>query len=175
MRWAITGTPGVGKTASSRKLSIDRPVVHLADILEDERYRAGEDRDRATRVADLEMLKHWLDDQPEDVIVDSHIAHFLPVDAAIVLRCHPDELRRRLTARTGLTPDADRVAENVESEALDLILVEAIDHLGESSVYEIDTSDRSPADVATIIEEAIRGEIAPRVGIVSFLEDHDTG
>ncbi len=166
MRWAITGTPGTGKTTVGSRLDLDRPIVHIHDLLADDRFIAGEDPSRDTTIVDLDALSAWVADQPTNVIIESHLAHHLPVDRAIVLRCHPEELCQRLEARNTAS-----IEENVESERLDLILVEAIDRIGSDAVFEIDTTGRSIQEIVTDVEATIRGETAPRAGIVSFLDE----
>lgn len=169
MRWAITGTPGVGKTTVGAALALDRPVIHLHDVMEDSRFCAGLDEGRGTTVADLDALRRWTRDQPADALIESHLAHLLPVDRVVVLRCHPDELRTRLQDRPDDSPSS--IEENVECETLDLILSEAIERHGRDAVFEIDTTRRTTAEVSETIGRAIAGELEPRAGIVSYLED----
>ncbi|MGB0653340.1 MAG: hypothetical protein ACPGQL_09090, partial [Thermoplasmatota archaeon] len=69
------------------------------------------------------------------------LAHLLDVDEAWVLRCDPRVLRGRLEAR-GYPPG--KVTENLEAEALDLILMEALD--SDARVVQVDVTERSPAD-----------------------------
>ncbi|MDX1747755.1 MAG: adenylate kinase family protein [Halobacteriales archaeon] len=165
MRVALTGTPGTGKTTVASQLDTDLTVIHLNDVITDVDLVASVDTDRGSWVADLEAVEDWLSGR-EDVLVASHLAHLVPVDRVIVLRCHPHELIRRLTDR-GEPPEKAR--ENAESEALDLILAEAVDRVGEGKVYEIDTTDRTPSAVAAEVRDAIRDEREPAVGAVSFL------
>lgn len=171
MRWAITGTPGTGKTTATNLLAVDRPIVHLNEVVADRGFTTGVDDDRDTQIADLDALAAWLGEQPDDVIVESHIAHLLAVDRVVVLRCHPDELRERLRDREESAAAAAGIEENADSEALDLILSEAVDRHGTEVIFEIDTTGRSPDEVAGDIERAIAGEMSPCVGTVSFLEE----
>lgn len=169
MRWGITGTPGTGKTTVADHLSSDRDVVHLSDILTDSAYHAGSDPTRDTIIADIDALATWVDEQPDDIIIESHLAHLLPVDRVIVLRCHPDTLRQRLSERSEISPE--KVAENVDAERLDLILSAAVEHHGMESVFELDTTDLAPNAVADAVENIIAGKHQPRPGNVSFLCD----
>ncbi len=70
-----------------------------------------------------------------------------------MLRCHPDLLRTRLEER-GYTDE--KVRENVEAEAIDLILVEALDAC--ERVFEIDATALTPEAVADSIERIINGK-----------------
>jgi adenylate kinase len=166
VRVAVTGTPGTGKTTAVESLSTDLDVVHLTEVIESEGLTAGRDESRDTLVADIEALAAHLSDR-EDVVFESHLAHHLPADRVVVLRCHPEELTARLAERGA--SEAKRT-ENADSEALDVILAEAVDRHDERSVYEIDTTDRSPEAVAAAIEAVVAGERDPSAGTVDFVD-----
>lgn len=166
MRVAVTGTPGTGKTTATDALETDLDVVHLNEVIETEGLTTGHDEERDTLVADLEALREWLGER-NDVILESHLAHHLPVDRVVVLRCHPEELERRLAERD--EPRAT-IEENAESEALDVILSEAVAEHGEESVYEIETTDRDPDAVAAAIAAVIDGDREPTAGTVSYVD-----
>ena len=172
----------------------DIEVIHLNEHVETERLYTGVDEARSSLVADLDGLADWLDDREntrgpetgdgggddpdhddgdgdgddaETVVVESHLAHLLPADRVVVLRCHPEELKRRLRER-GV--DERKREENAESEALDVILAEAVKRHGIENVYEIDTTDRTPAKVGARVASVVAGERAPSAGTVSFLD-----
>ncbi len=166
MRVAVTGTPGTGKTTATGTVETDLEVIHVNELVDHEGLAAGVDEERGSTIVDLEALADRLADR-EDVLFESHLAHHLPADRVAVLRCHPDRLRERLAARG--EPDRT-VEENAESEALDLLLAEAVSRHGRESVYEIDTTDREPASVAREIEAVIDGSREPSAGEVEFLD-----
>ena len=166
MRVAVTGTPGTGKTTATDRLEIPLDVVHLNDVIREVGLTQGHDDERDTLVADIDAVASWLAGR-EDVLFESHLAHHLEADRVVVLRCHPGEIESRLESR-GEPPAT--VAENAESEALDVVLTEAVEEHGTDSVYEIDTTDRSPDAVATAVEAVVAGEREPAAGTVSFLE-----
>jgi adenylate kinase len=166
MRVAVTGTPGTGKTTAVEAVETDLDTVHLNEVIKREGLTTGHDEERDTLVADVGALDEWLADR-EDVLFESHLAHQFDADRVVVLRCRPDKLETRLTDRG----ESERTAsENAESEALDLILSETVNRHGEESVYEIDTTDRSPEAVAGDIEAVLAGEREPSAGTVSFVE-----
>jgi adenylate kinase len=166
VRVAVTGTPGTGKTSATEHLETDLDVVHLNDLITDEELTTGRDDDRDTLVADLEATGEWLSGR-EDVLFESHLAHHFDADRVIVLRCHPENLASRLSERD--EPEAT-VEENAESEALDVILGEAVDRHDPDRIYEIDTTDRSVAEVAEEIEAVVEGIRDAGVGTVSFVD-----
>jgi adenylate kinase len=168
VRVAVTGTPGTGKTTATDLVETDLDVIHLNEVIKSEsgEFSLGEDAERDTLIADMDAVEAWLDDR-DDVLVDSHLAHNLPVDRVVVLRCHPEELERRLTERG--EPEA-KAQENAESEALDVVLSEAVETHGLDSVYEIDATERSPEEVAAEIERVLADEREPSAGEVSFID-----
>jgi adenylate kinase len=173
VRVAVTGTPGTGKTTATDllcEMDVAVDVIHLNNVIREESLYTERDVERDSLVADFERVADWLDGREiEDgaSIVESHLAHHFDADRIVVLRCHPEELERRLRERG--EPDA-KVIENAESEALDMILAEAVDQHGEESVYEIETTDREPETVARDIENVIRGEREPSAGEVNYVE-----
>ena len=82
-------------------------------------------------------------------------------------------------SETGLTapngPDcrelpAATAEENAEAEALDVVLSAAVEAHGSEAIYEIDTTDRSPAAVAAEIEAVVAGDREPSAGEVTFVD-----
>ena len=166
MRVAVTGTPGTGKTTATDLVESDLEPVHLNEVIREEGLATGRDEERDSLVADIAAVADWLGDR-DDLLIDSHLAHRLNVDRVVVLRCHPDELERRLIERG--EPPA-KAEENAESEALDVVLAEAVEHHGEDSVYEVDATERDPKGNAREIERVIGGEREPSAGTVSFVD-----
>ena len=168
MRVAVTGTPGTGKTTATSLLAErldDHEVVHCNELVEHEGLYTHVDEERESLVADLEALEDSLAGY-ETAVFDSHLAHHLPADRVVVLRCHPDALTERLDERGTRNRS---IEENAVSEALDVILAEAVEAHGIDSVYEIDTTDRSPSEVADELLAVVRGDREPRAGTVDFV------
>lgn len=174
MRVVITGTPGTGKTTATERLE-DRAgerafdVVHLNTVIREEELFSDTDDARNSLIADMDAIEQWLAEQTNTavVLVESHLAHRLPADRVVVLRCHPEELGDRLTERD---ESEATIEENGESEALDVILTEAVEKHGLDTVYEIDATERTPERIAGEIESVVSGEREPSAGDVSFTE-----
>ena len=164
MRVALTGTPGTGKTTVAGRLDSHLRVVDLGALIEAEHLDTGHDPVRNTAVVDMAALTTATEGL-DDVILESHLSHHLPVDRVVVLRCEPTVLEGRLRER-GATERS--VRENAESEALDLILAEAVAQHGREAVYEVDTTDREIAAVVSDVEAAITGTVEPSAGTVDF-------
>jgi adenylate kinase len=170
VRVVVTGTPGTGKTTATDLLAGDDEfaldVVHLNEVIEREELYDEVDEERDSVVVDLDALADWVGDR-DDVVLDSHLAHYLDAECVVVLRCAPKDLKERLLDR-GETES--KAHENAESEALDVVLSQAVDRHGVENVYEIDTTERDPEDVATDIAAVVRGEREPSAGDVDFID-----
>jgi adenylate kinase len=167
---ALTGTPGTGKTTIADRVGtdpdVDLEVVDLGALVEREGLTTGYDEDRDSVVVDVEAVRTVLADRT-GILVESHLAHRLDVDCVVVLRCHPEELVDRLEDRGY---DDAKLEENAESEALDVVLTEAVERHGLDAVYEVDTTGRDPDVVAGDVVAAMTGDRDPSAGTVSFVE-----
>jgi len=153
---AITGTPGTGKTSVCKVCkALGLAVLDLNTVIEERRFYTGIDTERGSFIADLEALKEYLSQEEKAVnIIESHLAHLLEPEVAIVLRANPTVLSTRLTQKGFPTR---KIAENVEAETLDIIIAEAVALCG--IVYEVDTSEKSIEEVASVVREIIDAEI----------------
>jgi adenylate kinase len=164
MRLALTGTPGTGKTTVAATLPYR--VIDINSMVR-EGLNLGWDEEKGCLEADMEGLKERLErlESEETVILEGHFSHHF-ADRAIVLRLAPCELKKRLLAR-GYSPE--KVRENLEAEALDVILVESVEMC--ERVDEIDTTGRTPQEVAELIKKIIEGQLEAPPGQVDWLED----
>jgi adenylate kinase len=162
---ALTGTPGTGKSTVARLVDAGYTVVDLNALIK-ERYNLGRDPDRDSVIADLDGLADYVEKLDGNYILEGHVAHFLPADTVVVLRAAPRVLRQRLAAR-GWSPE--KIAENVEAEALDVILIEALEL--NDRVCEIDGTDMTPEQVAAAVREIALGTDKYKPGSVDFSEE----
>ena len=169
MMCGITGTPGTGKSLISDELGRrGHTVVHLTDTIRP--YITGDDEQRDTEIFDDER---WVAEfVPVDGFVEGHFAHLLPCDRIVVLRCRPDELKKRLEQRKY---SAGKVMENADAEALDDCLIETVDLHDAGTIFELDTTGHDPEFCADQIEEFVAGKIPAQFGTLDwsgFLEVH---
>lgn len=150
MRIALTGTPGTGKTTVAGL--VPYRVIDINSLVKGG-MNVGTDPDRGCLEADMDALNVHLSglDSDETLILEGHFSHHF-ADWSIVLRLSPAALRPRLEARGY---KESKIIENLEAEALDVILVEAVEKC--SRVDEIDTTGKSAAEVAKIVTELIQG------------------
>lgn len=162
MMTGITGTPGTGKSSVGRVLrSRGHPVTEITETVE--KYVIRRDEERDTLVVDEDR---WAAEfEKREGFVVGHLAHLLPCDLVVVLRCAPEVLRERLKERGY---EERKVRENCEAEALDVVLVETLEIHPVERVLEIDTTRISPAACADMVEGFVRGEIPPSVGEIDW-------
>jgi len=162
MMYGITGTPGTGKSSVSEELAKrGYQIVHLSDTMD--RFVLEKDEERDTLVIDEEA---WISSfAPVEGFVEGHLAHLLPCDRVIVLRCRPDKLKKRLSSR-GYSNT--KIRENADAEALDIILVETLETQTPEHIYELDTTSRGVLECAGLIERFIKGEIPPSYGSIDW-------
>ena len=167
---AISGVPGTGKSSSAKELSklIKVPVVENKNLNVSYEY----DKARKCKILDPEDVARFLsskfDLKHQDVIFSSTLSHLLPksmVKMCFVLRCSPDVLTRRLKRRRY---SKSKINENVEAELIDLILIEALKK--GHKVHEIDTTNKSPKEVALEMKRVLEGKKKPTYGKINFLK-----
>jgi hypothetical protein len=155
---AITGTPGTGKTEVAKALAkrMGWPWFSLNGIAEKGNFYKGCDKERMVKVVDIKKLKEEVNAlalQNRNIIIEAHYAHDMPCDVVIVLRTEASVLRKRMLAK-GF--HAEKVAENMEAEMMEVIKDEAVaEH---KNVYEIDTTKKTPSQAAQEIESIIRNQ-----------------
>lgn len=157
MRIALSGTPGTGKTACARELRrLGENVIGLNALAARRGLLGRADPRRHTREVLLGQLGRVLDRElcgGGRYFLEGHVAHLLPVDFAVVLRCSPPVLRRRLARRSY---PAGKILENSLAEALDTITTESVCLLGRRRVIELDTTRRKAASVAAELARLAR-------------------
>ena len=152
MRFAITGTPGTGKSAVARELrGRGYDVLDMTSFIKDNGLREEYDAERDTYAVDVERLNDALSGM-DDCIFEGHLAHFMDVDGIVVLRCSPGILAGRLRDR-GYSES--KVRETVEAELLDVILCESVD--SGIPTFAVDTSSAPVGDTASSIEDIMKG------------------
>lgn len=146
MRIALTGTPCAGKTTAAERLRAQGTAVIDLKAWAIETGAVSERDDDGTLVIDTDALD--VDVLPADCVIEGHMAHHLPVDVVWVVRCNPRTLRPRLEAR-GYS--AAKVMENLEAEAMDLILQESL--AAGIPVIQRDGTDRAPEELLSAFAE----------------------
>lgn len=150
---AISGTPGTGKSSACRGLATrGYAVVDLDEVARRDGFITGRDDERGADEVNVEALRDSLRVPAKIAFLKGHYSHRMDVNIAVILRCRPSVLRSRLQAR-GWTPE--KIRENVEAEAIDVILQEAVARL--PFVFEVDTTEATPEGTTTTILGILQG------------------
>lgn len=155
---AITGTPGTGKTALARELSLftQYALINVASFINKKGLSEGYDRKRQTQIVDPEKLKKALiqvintekakNKGLKGLIIDSHMSHFLPnstVDLCIVTKCSLKTLKKRLNSKGY---NRAKIRENLDAEIFDVCLIEALEK--KHKILVVDTTKKSAKKLA---------------------------
>lgn len=153
VRVALTGTPGVGKTSLAKVAAVKGwRVVDVKAWAKEMDCVAGYDEDDEAIAIDTDALAAKVPaDDGSNVLYEGHLSHLLGLDEAWVVRCDPSVLRKRLVARGY---KEEKVEENLEAEALDLILQEALDQ--DCFVIQRDGTRRTPEALFSAFADARR-------------------
>jgi adenylate kinase len=147
---ALSGTPGTGKSTVGKILKY--PAIDLNELIREKKFYLREEG--GTLIADLKKLRRYFSGKREEnFILVGHLSHLVNPETAIILRTDPRVLRKRLEKK-GFS--RKKIEENVLAEILDVILIEANESC--KNVYEIDTTEMKPSEVASCIEEIIAGK-----------------
>ncbi|MCC6004714.1 MAG: adenylate kinase family protein [Thermofilum sp.] len=172
----VTGTPGVGKTTVSLELSrlTGKKYIDVADLARKKGFVKGFDSETQSAVVDTAQLRKFLENILTcNEIVDTHVVEAVPpgkVNRVLVLRLDPLELRKRLERRGY---PAVKVKQNVESEILDSVLIDAIRYFGYGKVLEIDITGRKiPEIIETLNNILLRNDEKYRPGRIDWLKNY---
>jgi adenylate kinase len=174
---AISGTPGTGKTAVSNLLKKNGYlVIELNEIAIKNDFISGIDKKRNSKIIDINRLNEYISEKyvsEELIFIEGHAAHFLnSAEKVILLRCKPKKLKKRLEKKGW---NETKIKENIEAEALDVILCETIEHFSEDSIFEIDTSNKQINSIVLSILEIIKSNFEHikkyNIGKIDWSED----
>ena len=167
---ALTGTPGVGKTTVAEALRKEGSIV--VDINEHAKKNGlleDFDDEMDSFDVDTERLNESMREYHKVngiVFLDGHLSHFLNCSKIIVLRCNPSILYERLKKRGYVE---EKILENVQAEALDVILCEAVD-VGKD-IYEIDCTSSETSTILSEIWDIVKGASGHEPGSVDWAEE----
>jgi adenylate kinase len=161
----ITGTPGTGKTALAKKLSLllGYEYFDVASFIKKSRIYSSYDRKRQTYVVDAsklakELLKvrvNAFKKGENGIIFDSHMSHFLPskyADLCIVTRCDLKTIKQRLR-RKGYKKE--KIRENLDAEIFDTCLMEAVENGHKVITFDTTKAKNSVENLAKKIKKQL--------------------
>ncbi|MFC1754393.1 adenylate kinase family protein [Thermoproteota archaeon] len=168
----ITGTPGTGKKSIGKILAnyLNYKFLNLNQIA------SKSDAIVSVTENDLEIDPDKLRNQVEKQIVEGNIVlvgHLLPhviskdkIKFVVVLRCSPEELKIRYSAR-GYS--VSKINDNIMSEILDICFVDALNAFGADSIVEFDTTGQQPIEIAQEIAKICRGNPKKTINKINWM------
>lgn len=168
----ITGTPGTGKTNISKRVAreLDFDYVSINKVVDEFDLVLEKDKERKTKVVDTDRLKEKVNEmQLNNAVVDGHLGYFIDCDFCIVLRCRPDELKKRLESKDW---DEKKINENLQAEILGSITIQALEKQGWDDVYEIDTTGKEKEEVVNNIKLLLEDKEEFEPGGIDWLEEY---
>ena len=164
---SITGTPGVGKTKIADKLSelTKMKSFHLNEFIKKNKlYDRYDKKYNSYEVDPIKIKKIKIAD---NTIVEGHLAHYIKSDICIILRCSPDELKRRLSKRRWKKL---KIYENLSAEILDVIELDAESQC--KKVIQVDTTKLNPEMSAKKILKYIKAGKSDKIDWLSKFENY---
>ena len=162
----ISGTPGTGKTSVSKKITekLNARMISLNEIAISNNLIIKYDQKRDTSIINAKkiigyvkkLIEQYKKEKIDVLIIESHFSDIIPnniIDYPIVLRCHPDELIKRLKLRNY---KIEKLRENVQTEILGNCTNYMIKKNLAKDIIEIDTSNLNIESVAEIIISLIQ-------------------
>jgi adenylate kinase len=132
----ITGTPGTGKSTLAVKLSnkLGYPVLDVKNFIKKKKLAKSYDKKRKCDIVDEKLLSKEIlnelkevkkEHNPEGIIIDSHMSHYLPkskVTLCIVTKASLKVISNRLKKRRY---NKQKIKDNLEAEIFDTCYEEA--------------------------------------------------
>jgi len=174
----LIGTPGTGKTETSRILCrvLGATHVSVSSYAIASCLATGFDDRRDTYVVDLRSLRARLErlvmHAERPVIIEGHylVVGKEAVDSVFILRTHPNVLYHRLR-RSRRHWSRRKILENVAAEYVGTCLAEVLRVCedGDLLCCEIDTTGRRPGEVAIEILDYLRGRPCKKPPSIDWL------
>lgn len=172
---AVTGSPGTGKTEFSSILSkkLGAKLIDLNSFIREKGiYKLTKNGEMDINLNKMRSeVAKLIRESSGPIVIDGLQSDLLPtkyLTHIVVLRTRPKILQRRLKAR-GYSPE--KIRDNVESEALSIILWEAVQRHGMDKVYEINTTGISASKAVKLFLDALSGRILLKPGKIDWLEE----
>ncbi len=150
---AVSGVPGTGKTALSKKLAkkLNFYYLDVNKLIIRHNLSEGYDKKRKTRIVGIDRLNKFLinyikqfkkitkkNEKYNGLIIDSHLSHYIPrkyVDLCVITKCGIKELNKRLKKKKF---NKDKIKENLQAEIFGICHNEALER--KHSVFVVDTT-----------------------------------
>ncbi|KAL7527916.1 hypothetical protein ACHAXR_002187 [Thalassiosira sp. AJA248-18] len=154
----VTGTPGVGKTATASLIAeaIGLKHINVGEIIKQHKCYDGHDDALDTHILDedklLDLMENMFQECADDnmgIVADYHSCELFPerwFDLVLVLRAKTDVLYDRLTSRGY---NEKKRSENLEAEIMQVVLDEA------KESYDLEIVQEVPSNTVEEMENTV--------------------
>jgi len=152
----ITGTPGVGKTATAILIadSLDMKHINTSEIIEQNKFYDGFDDELNSHILNEDKLLDALElmiaeaneEEEKGIVIDYHACEIFPerwFDLVLVLRTRTDVLYDRLVQRGY---NEKKRNQNMECEIMQVVLDEAKESYAKEVVHEVNSNTLQDMD-----------------------------
>ena len=175
-RITITGTPGTGKKTISKILSskLKFELIDINKIAIENKIILKEEEE--SLIVDIKKLKKTIKNKlKNNIIIIGHLAPLIldndDVDLVIILRCSPEELKRRYIKRGY---KEKKIKDNISSEILDTYLIESLNTFDSEKLCEIDTSKKQSIECVNEIINTYNKDKEKQIGKIDWLGEIKT-
>ncbi len=171
----VIGAPGSGKTTIARKLAsnIGCSYLNVGSLARERGYILGIDRERDSLILDEELIVDEIRRLAHEkcLVIETIAPNTIPrelVRAVIVVRCRPSVLLERLKSRKY---SLSKIRENIEYEAIDGPVYDALLIADRERIVEVDGCDKEVENEIEVILDLLRGKITGRIGKFNWSKD----
>ena len=156
----LTGNPGVGKHTTASEIMKQNAMYEIIDINNLAIELGLTEKAKETLEVYVAELKIKMKQKvSKNSLIVGHLAPYVldesDVDVAIVLRKNPMDLIRVFKNR-GYSKE--KIKSNTAAEFLGVTLNDSITSFGEEKTFQIDTTNKTPEQVTSIIDKIVNGK-----------------
>ncbi len=171
----VIGVPGSGKTTIAKKLALNIGCSYLnvGSLARERGYVLGIDKKRDSLILNEDLIADEIRRLACEkcLVIETIDPNAIPrelVRAVIVVRCRPSVLLERLKLRKY---SLSKIRENIEYEAIDGSVYDALLITSKERIIEVDGCDKELEDEIEVILDFLRGKIAGKVGKFDWSTD----
>jgi len=156
----LTGNPGVGKHTTASEITKQNAMYEIIDINNLAIELGLTEKAKETLGVYVAELKIKMKQKvSKNSLIIGHLAPYVldesDVDVAIVLRKNPMDLIKVFKNR-GYSKE--KIKSNTAAEFIGVTFNDSISAFGEEKTYQIDTTNKTPEQVTSVIDEIVNGK-----------------
>ena len=156
----LTGNPGVGKHTTASEIIKQNTMYEIIDINNLAIELGLTEKAKETLEVYVEELKIKMKQKiSNNSLIVGHLAPYVlnesDVDVVIVLRKNPMDLIKVFKNRE--YPE-EKIKSNIAAEFIGVTFNDSISSFGEEKTFQIDTTNKTPEQVTSVIDEIVNGK-----------------